>query len=158
MIYKSITLRIHDIFTRNTCHGRQVKLFHFSKIPTHQAFSEGILKQMLSFRPLHSLSYSPIWLKSTPPPSPTFPTFHRCYQNPPFNRQRFDFQFFDIPTYASLGGGEEGGWFILCGQQPICIWNGGGNRRRQSWKTGHWHQTLISTWPVKLRTVPFGAL
>lgn len=107
MIYKSITLRIHDIFTRNTCHGRQVKLFHFSKIPTHQAFSEGILKQMLSFRPLHSLSYSPIWLKS-PPPSPTFPTFHRCYQNPPFNRQRFDFQFFDIPTYASLGGGEEG--------------------------------------------------
>lgn len=108
MIYKSITLRIHDIFTRNTCHGRQVKLFHFSKIPTHQAFSEGILKQMLSFRPLHSLSYSPIWLKSPPPPSPTFPTFHRCYQNPPFNRQRFDFQFFDIPTYASLGGGEEG--------------------------------------------------
>lgn len=44
------------------------------------------------------------------PPSPTFPTFRRCYQNPPLNRQRFDFQFFDIRTYASLGrGGEEKG-------------------------------------------------
>lgn len=61
-----------------------------------------------------------------------------------------------VPMHAEEG--SRGGWFILCGQQPICIWNGGGNRRRQSWKTGHWHQTLISTWPVKLRTVPFGVL
>lgn len=90
------------------------KLNYFIFQNTHSStytrtFSEGILKQMLSFRPLHSLSYSSIWLKyPSPLPSPTFPTFHRCYQNPPFNRQRFDFQFFDIRTYARLGGGEEG--------------------------------------------------
>lgn len=139
---------------------RQVKLFHFSKIPTHQGLFGRYFKANAFFPTPSTVypSYSPIWLKY--PPSPTFPTFHRCYQNPSFNRQRFDFQFFDIRTYASLegGGGAKGVDLSSVVSNQFVFETGEGVERRQSWKTGQWHQTLISTWPVKLRTVPFGAL